>query len=144
MLFHARHILAPILLRPTAGIRRAHNPLSFRDFSTTPAPQAAESDSFIDRFRHTETFKKLADKPDVLAALSEFAGKMKEQGIEMGTGKMPSKMQMLRLATNSEFRAAAQKVVEELKNAGVDLNSADAMQEIMGMQKSIDTPGKDS
>lgn len=79
MLFHARHILAPILLRPSAGIRRAHNPLSFRNFSATPAPQA-EPDSFIDRFRHTETFKKLADKPDVLAALSDFAGKMKEQG----------------------------------------------------------------
>jgi hypothetical protein len=36
----------------------------------------------------------------------------------------PSKMQMLRLASNSEFRAAAQKVVTEVKNAGVDLNSA--------------------
>ena len=42
----------------------------------------------------------------------------------MGTGKMPSKMQMLRLATNSDFRTAATKVVEELKKAGVDLNSA--------------------
>lgn len=71
----------------------------------------------------------------------------------MGTG-MPSKMQMLRLAANAEFRSAAQNVVTELKSAGVDLNSAvrisnlsfssknlpvftlqEAMQEIMNIQK---------
>ncbi|KAF7981585.1 hypothetical protein HWV62_7798 [Athelia sp. TMB] len=143
-MFHARHILAPVIMRSTIGMRRAHNPLSFRNFSASPTPQASESDAFIDRFRHTEIFKKLADKPEVLAALSEFAAKMRESGIEMGTGKMPSKMQMLRLATNSDFRTAATKVVEELKKAGVDLNSAEAMQEIMGMQKGIENPGKDS
>lgn len=33
-------------------------------------------------------------------------------------------MKMLQLATNKEFRNAAQQVVAELKNAGVDLTSA--------------------
>lgn len=80
-LFHARRIIVPVLLRPSASIRLAHTPISFRNFSATPTPQASESDAFLDRFRHTEIFKKLADKPEVLAALSEFAGKMKEQGI---------------------------------------------------------------
>lgn len=32
-------------------------------------------------------------------------------------------MQMLKLAASSDFRNAAQKVVTELKNAGVDLTS---------------------
>lgn len=40
----------------------------------------------------------------------------------MGQG-VPSKMTMLRLAANSEFRAAAENLVKELKNAGVDLSS---------------------
>ena len=80
-MFHARHILAPVVMRSTIGMRRAHNPLSFRNFSASPTPQASESDAFIDRFRHTEMFKKLADKPEVLAALSEFAGKMRESGM---------------------------------------------------------------
>ena len=43
-------------------------------------------------------------------------------GIEMSQG-VPSKMTMLRLAANSEFRAAAENLVKELKNAGVDLSS---------------------
>lgn len=44
-------------------------------------------------------------------------------GIEMSsTG--PSTMQLMRLAANSEFRTAVQRVVSEMKNAGVDLNSA--------------------
>ena len=36
---------------------------------------------------------------------------------------MPTTMQMMRLAGNSEFRAAVQRVTEEMKNAGVDLKS---------------------
>jgi hypothetical protein len=44
-------------------------------------------------------------------------------GIEM-TAEMPSKMQMIRMATNLEFRTAAQRLVTEMKNAGVDLSSA--------------------
>jgi hypothetical protein len=50
-------------------------------------------------------------------------GLLRLTGIEAGSG-MPSKMQMLRLAAKEEFRTAAMKVVTELKNAGVDLNSA--------------------
>lgn len=37
---------------------------------------------------------------------------------------MPSTMKMFRLAAKEEFRAAATKVMTELKKAGVDLNSA--------------------
>jgi hypothetical protein len=62
-------------------------------------------------------------------------------------------MQMMKLAANSEFRQAAQKVVTELQNAGVDITSQvskfsprcslfllnlfcqDTMQELMGLSK---------
>jgi uncharacterized protein (DUF302 family) len=52
-------------------------------------------------------------------------------GVDLSSGKPPSAMQMFRLATNSEFKEAAKKVVEELKKAGIDLTSQDAMGEIM-------------
>lgn len=43
-------------------------------------------------------------------------------GIDANSGP-PSTMQMMKLAANSEFRQAAQKVVTELQNAGVDITS---------------------
>lgn len=43
-------------------------------------------------------------------------------GIDANSGP-PSTMQMMRLAANSDFRQAAQKVVTELQKAGVDLTS---------------------
>lgn len=52
---------------------------------------------------------------------------------------MPSKMQMLRLAAREEFRAAAMKVVAELKNAGVDLNSAVRVSCLASTAKSYNT-----
>jgi hypothetical protein len=42
-------------------------------------------------------------------------------GIDANTP--PSTFQMMKLAANSEFREAAQKVVSELQKAGVDLTS---------------------
>jgi hypothetical protein len=73
-------------------------------------------------------------------------------GIDANSGP-PSTLQMMRLAANAEFRQAAQKVVTELQNAGVDITSQvrkffsemftllpnsfcqDTMQELMGLTK---------
>jgi hypothetical protein len=41
----------------------------------------------------------------------------------MTTGQKPSTFQMMKLAANSEFRAATQKLSEELLKAGIDLKS---------------------
>jgi hypothetical protein len=45
---------------------------------------------------------------------------MDSKGIDL---TQPSKFQMLKLATNSEFREATKNVVQEFQNAGVDLSS---------------------
>ncbi|EGO01772.1 hypothetical protein SERLA73DRAFT_177267 [Serpula lacrymans var. lacrymans S7.3] len=107
-----------------------------RSFSCTSRLQAAEpqDDTFLSNFKNTPIFRKLADKPEALIALRDFAAILKERGIDPSSGP-PSTTQMLRLAANSEFREAAQRVVTELKNAGVDLTSQDAMQELMGAYK---------
>lgn len=73
-------------------------------------------------------------------------------GIDANSGP-PSTLQMMKLAGNSEFRQAAQKVVTELQKAGVDLTSQvrnfsrrcllfaklfscqETMQELMGLSK---------
>ncbi|KIJ70264.1 hypothetical protein HYDPIDRAFT_77322 [Hydnomerulius pinastri MD-312] len=106
-----------------------------RNFSFTPCVQASEQDdAFLNNFKNTSIFRKIADKPEALMALRDFATLMKEKGIDASSGP-PSTTQMIRLAASSDFRAAAQRVVEELKNAGVDLTSQDAMQELMALSK---------
>lgn len=79
-MFNARHIIVPLVMRQTIGLRRAYHPISFRNFSATPRAQASEEDAFISKFKHTEIFQKLADKPEVLSALSNFAALLKESG----------------------------------------------------------------
>lgn len=52
-----------------------------RTLSTTPSQQGSEvPDDFIDAIRHTELFKKLADKPKALKALSDLYEVTKEMG----------------------------------------------------------------
>jgi hypothetical protein len=54
---------------------------AFRSFSTTPIRLASEvPDDFINAIKHTELFKKLADKPNALKALSELYALTKEMG----------------------------------------------------------------
>lgn len=43
-------------------------------------------------------------------------------GVEFQPGKPPSTMQLLRLASNSEFRAGAKRVAEEFKKAGIEID----------------------
>ncbi|KZT20751.1 hypothetical protein NEOLEDRAFT_1100174 [Neolentinus lepideus HHB14362 ss-1] len=127
-------MLSPTSLR--AGLRfRALCRVSIlvprRCIHPCPRVQAAESpESMIANIRNTSLFKKIADKPEALAALRDFAALLQEQGIDASAGP-PSTMQMFKLAANSKFREGAKRVVEELQNAGVDLTSKEAMEEIM-------------
>ncbi|KAG1780193.1 hypothetical protein EV702DRAFT_1081390 [Suillus placidus] len=130
------HIRRAILL----SARRPVRPTSLallryrRTFSYTPRLQASENeDAFLSQFKNTSIFVKLADKPEALMALRDFAELMKAQGIDANSP--PSAFQMMKLAANSEFREAAQKVVSELQKAGVDLTSQDTIQELMGLSK---------
>jgi hypothetical protein len=125
-------------------LRFSHQQPHFRrNFSITPYPQAAENpNAFITAFKNTTVFQKLADKPDALRALTQFAKLMQDQGvchvpimllhcknligkagIDFASGKPPSTLQMMKLAANSEFREGAKRVVEEMQKAGVDLKS---------------------
>lgn len=49
--------------------------------------------------------------------------KLAALGIDTSSGQPPSSFQMMKLATSSEFRDAAKRVVDEMQKAGVDLRS---------------------
>ncbi|KAF8897347.1 hypothetical protein BD779DRAFT_1490324 [Infundibulicybe gibba] len=125
---NARPLLQYSYQRPPPQFRRP--------FSATPHPQASENpEAFITAFKNTSIFKKLADKPEALVALEEFARLLQSSGVDLSSGKRPSTLQMLKLASNSEFRTGAQRVVEELQKAGVDFKSKEIMDEMMNLSK---------
>lgn len=75
-------MLIPLALRQTVLLRRAYNPVSLRQFSVSPRPQAAENeDSFIAKFKHTAVFQQLADKPEALLAIQKFAELLQKSGM---------------------------------------------------------------
>ncbi|KDQ64682.1 hypothetical protein JAAARDRAFT_187988 [Jaapia argillacea MUCL 33604] len=106
--------------------------LPIRHFSTTPIPAASEpQNSILSNIKNTTLFEKIADKPEVLQALQDFAVLLQKHGIDASSGKPPSTTQMLRLAANSEFREGASRVAKALQDAGIDVRSKEAMQELI-------------
>ncbi|KAI6134875.1 hypothetical protein EV401DRAFT_863092, partial [Pisolithus croceorrhizus] len=114
----------PALLRPLSLA------CARRTLSSTSCLRQIEQHDLYHSFGHTSIFRKIADKPEALTALRDFAALLKDKGIDPTAGP-PSVTQMMRLAANSDFRLAAQRVVTELQSAGVDLKSQDVIQELM-------------
>lgn len=81
---------------------------------------------FVDRLKNSPQMQKIADSPGAMTALMEMAKILQDAGINMN--RKPSMFEMMKLASNTEFRTAANKVVEEFKKAGVELNSESMMQ----------------
>ncbi|SJX62415.1 uncharacterized protein SRS1_13262 [Sporisorium reilianum f. sp. reilianum] len=81
-------------------------------------------------------FEKLAHSPAALSAISNLVEVMKQNGVDLHTGEKPSMWQMVKLARNQDVRDATTKVMEELKNAGVDV-SPECLQAIMNSQKDL-------
>lgn len=82
-MYHARRLLAPVALRHSFIIHRSINPPpSLRTFATTPRAQASETeDAFLSKLKTTTMFQKIADKPEALAAISNFAQLLQKNGM---------------------------------------------------------------
>ncbi|KAG8912049.1 hypothetical protein FRC01_005326 [Tulasnella sp. 417] len=102
-----------------------------RSFSSSLRARATEDADadyriFVDRLKNSPQMQKIANSPSAMAALMEMAKILQDAGINMT--RKPSMFEMMKLASNTEFRTAANKVVEEFKKAGVELNSESMMQ----------------
>ncbi|TFY80274.1 hypothetical protein EWM64_g3736 [Hericium alpestre] len=138
-------MLGPFSLRSafrTLAVQRSrpvvHSYVVRRQFSVTPQRFAVEPEAdFIKNIKHTEFFKKVADKPEVLKALSDLAALVKDMGIDISSKTPPSNKMMFQLATNRKFYTAVRRVTAQLEEAGVDLKAANAIDEIMELSKEI-------
>jgi hypothetical protein len=141
----AKSLVVSRTLRHQYQYRPTHRDV-FREFSTTPRRLASEvPDDFINAIKHTSLFKKLADKPNALRALSDLYALTKEmgavspfrpllrcrvltppvpiEGLDVNSKTPPSQYQMFKLVTDRKFMRAVKRVMEELKAAGLKMNS---------------------
>jgi len=84
--------------------------------------------------------RQVADKPEAMKALMDFAQLMKEQGIEMNGAAPPSPLQIIKLASNKQLRAAASNLAVKLREAGVNLTRENAMEMLMGSSNPTPKP----
>ncbi|KAF5370076.1 hypothetical protein D9758_001241 [Tetrapyrgos nigripes] len=115
-----------------------------RPFTTTWRTQAQDDPNInqvYSRLQNTDMFKKLLASPEALEAINEFRQVLQNQGFDLTT--KPSAMQMMKLAWNSEVRAAGLKLQEAFNKAGVDLSNQNVVTEMMDIMKDLPSPKKD-
>ncbi|KAI9159114.1 hypothetical protein HJFPF1_07122 [Paramyrothecium foliicola] len=105
----------------TQGLRvTAPRRVEFRRFSTKNASDQIQVDPQIQAM-----MEKAVQHPGALAAMQNIGQLFQDKGF--GPEKMPSKMDLFKLMMDKDFREAAQKLTEELQNAGVDMDPGTLM-----------------
>ncbi|KAM5532730.1 hypothetical protein V8D89_013622 [Ganoderma adspersum] len=109
-------------------------------FSTTAQRRANEvpSENIQAIFSQQQKLLKLMqDKPELLDNINEFVQLLKDNGVDISTGVMPSKMSMFRLLMKEEIRQSAMKMAAALQEAGVDVQSKEMMESFLAIQKIV-------
>lgn len=95
--------------------------------------------TFTSALQKTAIFQKIADHPQAIAALQEFACILQRDGIDLTCGQ-PSVFKIMKLAANSDFKNAMKRVSEELQKAGIDISSPEVMNELLSLRNIIEKP----
>ncbi|KAI0643720.1 hypothetical protein C8Q79DRAFT_976358 [Trametes meyenii] len=155
---HSRSLITPALrLAHSAALRHpslalsaarpaptpARDALHARAFSTSPRRGAEEDPARNAELQHMfaqqqKLLKLLQEKPETLDHIKKFVEQLQENGVDVHSGRMPSKMEMIRLLMKTEIRESAMKMAAAFQEAGIDLQSKDMMQSLMAMQKAIE------
>ncbi|EWG54670.1 hypothetical protein FVEG_12822 [Fusarium verticillioides 7600] len=116
-MFALRRIIARPMLR--VATRQIHvTPRRFASADQPPNMQQLESMMNDPHIR--ETFEKLSRHPPAIEAMQKMGDIIKSKGL--ATSGPPSKMDIMKLMMDKEFRDAATNLTTEMQNAGVEIN----------------------
>ncbi|KAH9894188.1 hypothetical protein C8Q73DRAFT_790752 [Cubamyces lactineus] len=121
----------------------ARDALHARSFSSSPLRRASEdparnADLQMMFEQQQKLLKLLQDKPETLEHIKTFVEQLKANGVDVTSGQLPSKMEMLRLLMKSDIRESAMKMAAAFQEAGIDLQSQGMVQSLMAMKKQIE------
>ncbi|KAJ9104581.1 hypothetical protein QFC21_002079 [Naganishia friedmannii] len=109
-----------------------------RRLAQTPPPPSSPVDSndlasaaseMMSMFAQSPLYNTIKSRPGAIEAIKTVGDLMQKKGIDVSAP--PSKMTMLQLAMDLEFREAVKTVICELKAAGVDV-TPENIQQLMG------------
>ncbi|KAG8895647.1 orotidine 5'-phosphate decarboxylase [Tulasnella sp. 403] len=112
-----------VALQPIWTQRRNPDAPRQRYFSVSSRAQASEGDqyhAFVEGVRSSPAMQKIAQNKEAMDALQEVAIIMQKKGVDLS--KRPSMFTMMKVVSDPEFRAAAEKTMEVLKKAGVEMD----------------------
>ncbi|TBU32195.1 hypothetical protein BD311DRAFT_786147 [Dichomitus squalens] len=121
---------------PSSQAREAFHTRSAA-FSTTARRGADElpRENLQAIFEQKQRFLKLLqEKPEVEEHIRGFVQLLKDNGVDVSSGQMPSKLDMFRLMMKKEIRESATCMATTLQEAGIDLRNPEMMQSLMTMQ----------
>ncbi|KAF9036095.1 hypothetical protein BDZ89DRAFT_1110761 [Hymenopellis radicata] len=81
--------------------------------------------------KQTPIFKAMQADPSIIACISEFTTVLKKHGFDYT--RQPSKIAMLKLGLDSEFREAFAKLHEKMMAAGIDMTSQDVQRQMASL-----------
>ncbi|KAF5664802.1 7-aminocholesterol resistance proteini [Fusarium heterosporum] len=117
IMFAVRRLIARPLLR--VATRQIH--VTHRRFaSADQPPNMNQIESMMNDPAIRDTFEKLSRHPPAIAAMQKMGDVIKSKGLD--TTQPPSKMDIMKLMMDSEFRDAATTLTTEMQNAGVEIN----------------------
>ncbi|OJT13393.1 hypothetical protein TRAPUB_10159 [Trametes pubescens] len=123
------------LLRFTPSSSPTRDALHTRHFSSSPQRRAEEDPERNAQLQNVFTqqqklLKLLQEKPETLEHIKKFVEQLESNGIDVYSGKLPGKMDMLRLLMNPDIRDSATKMAAAFQEAGIDM-SKDMVQSLM-------------
>lgn len=83
----------------------------------------------------TQTAQKIQKSPEAIAALKILMEALQKEGVDITTGKPPSTMAMMKLATKKNVREAFTTAGEALRKAGIDMTDKATLDDIMTAMK---------
>ncbi|KAI0356696.1 hypothetical protein OH77DRAFT_1503615 [Trametes cingulata] len=140
-LAHTAALRHPLRSAPAPSPTR--DALHARAFSSSPRRMAEEDTAKNAELQmmfqqQQKLLKLLQDKPETLEHIKKFVEQLQENGIDVYSGKMPSKMDMLRLLMKSDIRESAMKMAAAFQDAGIDLRDQNLVKSLMAMKGQLE------
>ncbi|EEU34993.1 uncharacterized protein NECHADRAFT_37325 [Fusarium vanettenii 77-13-4] len=108
-----------LVSRPLSRVAMRPLHVTARRFASADPPNLPEMMMNDPKIR--ETFEKLSRHPPAIIAMQKVGDIIKSKG-RFEPGQPPSKMEVMKLLMDKEFRDAAQTLTTEMQNAGIEIN----------------------
>ncbi|KAG8672873.1 hypothetical protein FPOAC2_06286 [Fusarium poae] len=119
-MFALRRLIARPVAMPIMRVATRQMHVTPRRFASADQPNMNNIESMMNDPLIRDTFEKLSRHPPAIMAMQKMAEVLKSKGVD--GSKPPTKMDLMKLMMDKEFRDASTELTTEMENAGVEIN----------------------